>query len=470
MNFKEIFDKATYKTKLDFLFAILEHNEKLRTEFLNYIQKELQETDNQISYEDFKNLINNSQKEYQDQLEVIDLEEPDWDNYTPPHSGYIEEWEALQYMAEQEVENIFDGWKDYLLDLIIEQKIEEGFAELIAIYEACLNSDVNDPYDNLGDPNEYFVDEHKKMIKYFTGRVSQSILHENTMQNSIKLFLQYCKDECPENENYPRYFEPVLLALAEKSGNPETILKQIDNSNIEKKRLPQLVLLLNKLCGNPGNWLKSAEAYYLVDNNVAKKLLQYYLENDIDAFNITANELFEKDKYRWAKFLADKISEASGRQLFKNVFSELTIKDAKIEYYRRIKNILNENEKEQLINTVYNKPFKVEIFEEEKQYDKIKQIVEKNTDSWDFPKLIKPILNVYPDFCFETIQKKALKTIENERGRFIYSVIAEWLNLSKLIRGKETETKEIIMKLYNHKPVLRALRDEFKKAGVIQIT
>ena len=467
MNLKEIFDKATEKTKLDFLFDILENNEKLRTEFLNYIQKKLQEPDNQISYEDFKNLINNAQKEYQDQLEVIDLEEPDWDNYSPPHSGYIEEWEACQYMAEQEVDDVFNEWKDYLLDLIIEQKIEEGFTELIAIYKACLNSNVNDPYDNLGNPNEFFVDEHKKMIAYFTGRISQSILHENTIQNSIKLFLQYCEDEYPKNESYPRYFEPVLLALAEKSGNPETILKQIDNSNIEKKSLPQLVLLLNKLCGNSGDWLKNAKAYYLVDNKVAEKLLGYYLENDIDAFNRTANELFEKDKYRWAIFLADKINEPSDRHLFKNVFSELTIKETKIEYYRKIKNILNKDEKEQLINTVHNNLFKVEIFEEEKQYDKIIRIVENNTDSWNFTKLIKPILNIYPDFCFETIQNKALETIENERGRFVYARIAEWLNLSGLIKGKEIETKEIIMKLYNHKPVLRALRDEFKKAGVV---
>jgi len=467
MNFKEIFDKATDKTKLDFLFTILEHNEKLRTEFLNCIQKKLQETDNQISYEDFKNLINNSQKEYQDQLEVIDLEEPDWDNYIPPHSGYIEEWEAWQYMAEQEVDNVFNEWKDNLLDLIIEQKIEEGFAELIAIYKACLNSDVNDPYDNLGDPNEYFVDEHKKMIKYFTGRVSQSILHENTIQNSIKLFLQYCKDEYPGNENYPRYFEPVLLALAEKSGNPETILKQIENSEVKKKFLPQLVLLLNKLCGNSDDWLKSAETYYLADNKVAEQLLEYYLENDIDAFNRTANELLEKDKYRWAKFLADKISEASDRQLFKNVFSELTIKETKIEYYRKIKNILNEDEKEQLINTVYNKPFKVQIFEEEKQYDKIKRIVEKNTDSWDFTELIKPILEEYPDFCFETIKNKALKTIATQRGRTAYEKIAEWLKLAKLIPAHEDLTRELIMKLYYNKPNLPALKDEFRIAGLV---
>lgn len=467
MSFKEIFDKATDKTKLDFLFAILEHNEKLSTEFLNYIQKKLQETDNQISYEDFKNLINNSQKEYQDQLEVIDLEEPDWDNYIPPHSGYMEEWEAWQYMAEQEVDNVFNEWKDNLLDLIIEQKIEEGFAELIAIYKACLNSDVDDPYDNLGDPNEYFVDEHKKMIKYFTGRVSQSILHENTIQNSIKLFLQYCKDEYPGNENYPRYFEPVLLALAEKSGNPETILNQIENSEVKKKFLPQLVLLLNKLCGNSDDWLKSAEAYYLADNKVAEELLEYYLKNDIDAFNRTANELFEKDKYRWAKFLADKVSEISDRQLFKNVFRELTIKETKIEYYRKIKNILNEDEKEQLINTVYNKPFKVQIFEEEKQYDKIKRIVEKNTDSWDFTELIKPILEEYPDFCFETIKNKALKTIATQRGRTAYEKIAEWLKLAKLIPAHEDLTRELIMKLYYNKPNLPALKDEFRIAGLV---
>ncbi len=468
MNLKELFDKTTDKIKLDFLFDILEHNEKLRTEFLNYIQKELQETDNQISYEDFKNLINNSQKEYQDQLEVIDLEEPDWDNYIPPHSGYIEEWEAWQYMAEQEVEDVFNEWKDNLLDLIIEQKIEEGFAELIAIYEACLNSDVNDPYDNLGDPNEYFVDEHKKMIKYFTGRVSQSILHENTMQNSIKLFLQYCKDEYPGNESYPRYFEPVLLALAEKSGNPETILKQIDNSNFEKKRLPQLVLLLNKLCGNSDNWLKSAKAYYPADKKVAEQLLEYYLENDIDAFNRTANELFENDKYRWAKFLADKISEASDRQLFKNVFRELTIKDAKIEYYRKIKNLLSTSEKQELLEKhIYSKPFIVKILEDEKRYSDIKQLVTDNIDSWDFNKLISPILEEYSDFCFETIKNKALKTIATQRGRAAYERIAEWMKLAKLIPTHEDLTRELIMKLYYNKPNLPALKDEFRIAGLV---
>lgn len=466
MNFKELFYKATDKTKLDFLFAILEHNEKLKDEFTNYVETK-GKSDKTPAYEMFVSIVKKHEQEYRNELEIIDVENPDWDSYTPSHDGYMEEWEQYQEAAEQEIEAIYRFWQNSLIDTIIGQKIETGLAMLIGAYEASLNSEINDTIESLGDPNEFFVEQHKELMKYYTEKIKQAAINEHSIFSSFRLFLEYCGKEYPGNKSYPRYFEPVLLALAEKSGNPETILKQIENSNIEKISLPQLVLLLNKLCGNSDDWLKSAKAYYPADNKVAEELLEYYLENDIDAFNRTANELFEKDKYRWAKFLADKISETSDRQLFKNVFRELTIKDAKIEYYRKIKNILNEDEKEQLINTVYNKPFKVQIFEEEKQYNKIKQIVEKNTDSWDFTELIKPILNVYPDFCFKIIQNKALKTIENERGRNVYARIAEWLNLSKLIKGKETKTKEIIMKLYNHKPVLRALRDEFKQAGVV---
>ena len=466
MNFKEIFDNATDKTKLDFLFAILEHNEKLKDEFTNYVETQ-GKSDKTPVYEMFVSVIEKYEQECREELEIIDVENPDWDSYTPSHSGYIEEWEQYQEATEQEIEAIYRFWQNSLIDTIIGQKIETGLAMLIGAYKASLNSEINDTIESLGDPNEFLVEQHEELMKYYIEKIKQAAINEHSIFSSFRLFLEYCEKEYPGNESYPRYFEPLLLALAEKSGNPETILKQIDNSEVKKKFLPQLILMLNKNAGNANEWLQSAKAYYLSDNKVAEELLEYYLENDIDAFNRTANELFEKDKYRWAKFLADKINEASDRKLFKNVFRELTIKDTKIEYYRKIKNILNEDEKEQLINTVYNKPFKVQIFEEENQYDKIKQIVEKNTDSWDFTELIKPILNVYPDFCFKTIQNKALKTIENERGRNVYARIAEWLNLSKLIKGKETETKEIIMNLYNHKPVLRALRDEFKRAGMV---
>lgn len=466
MNFKEIFDKATDKTKLDFLFTILEHNEELKDEFTNYVETQ-GKSDKTPVYEMFVSVIEKYEQECREELEIIDVENPDWDSYTPSHSGYIEEWEQYQEATEQEIEAIYRFWQNSLINTIIGQKIETGLAMLIGAYKASLNSEINDTIESLGDPNEFLVEQHEELMKYYIEKIKQAAINEHSIFSSFRLFLEYCEKKYPGNESYPRYFEPVLLALAEKSGNPETILNQIDNSEVKKKFLPQLILMLNKNAGNTNEWLQSAKAYYLADNKVAEQLLEYYLENDIDAFNRTANELFEKDKYRWAKFLADKVSEISDRELFKNVFRELTIKNAKIEYYRKIKNILNEDEKKQLINVVYNKPFKVQIFEEEKQYDKIKQIVEKNTDSWDFTELIKPILEEYPDFCFETIKNKALKTIATQRGRTAYEKIAEWLKLAKLIPAHEDLTRELIMKLYYNKPNLPALKDEFRIAGLV---
>lgn len=116
---------------------------------------------------------------------------------------------------------------------------------------------------------------------------------------------------------------------------------------------------------------------------------------------------------------------------------------------------------------IYSKPFIVKILEDENRYSDIKQLVTDNIDSWDFNELISPILEEYPDFCFETIKNKALKTITTQRGRVVYERIAEWIKLAKLIPAYENLTRELIIKLYNNKPSLPALKDEFKIAGLV---
>jgi len=467
MNFKEIFDKATDKTKLDFLFAILEHNEKLKDEFANYVETQ-GESDKTPAYEMFVSIVKKHEQECREELETIDVENPDWDSYTPSHSGYIEEWKQYQEAAEQEIEAIYRFWQNSLIDTIIGQKIETGLAMLIGAYEASLNSEINDTIDSLGDPNEFFVEQHKELMKYYIEKIEQAAINNHSISGSFSLFLEYCEKEYPGNESYPRYFEPVLLALAEKSGNPETILHLLKDSKVENKFLPQLVLLLNKLCGKSDNWLKSAKAYYLSDNKVAEELLKYYLEKDIVVFTMTAKELFYKDKYHWAIFLQDKVNEVVDEKLYKDVFFELTVKDNKIVFYQKIKNLLSTAEKQELLEKhIYSKPFIVKILEDENRYSDIKQLVTDNIDSWDFNKLISPILEEYPDFCFETIKNKALKTITTQRGRVAYERIAEWIKLAKLIPAYENLTRELIIKLYNNKPNLPALKDEFKIAGLV---
>ncbi|NOZ46374.1 MAG: transcription antitermination protein NusB, partial [Chlorobi bacterium] len=199
-----------------------------------------------------------------------------------------------------------------------------------------------------------------------------------------------------------------------------------------------------------------------------KQLLDYYFENDKNQFIITANELFDKNKTLWSKFLQDKIHVEFDKTLFVKVFYQLTIQENKIEHYHKIKNYLTSAEFNKLLNDVnWQKAFVVKILEVEKKYEEIKYLVEQYSDSWELNELIEPILNIYPEFCFNKIKQKAKEELDNGRGRDLYRIIATWLKQALKINGLETQTHELINQLYNHKPNLPALKDEFRMEGLV---
>jgi hypothetical protein len=103
----------------------------------------------------------------------------------------------------------------------------------------------------------------------------------------------------------------------------------------------------------------------------------------------------------------------------------------------------------------------------EKRYESIRKIVEKNSEDWHYIELISPILEIYPEFCFQNIKNKTTITIKNQRGRDVYERVSSWLKLMQKIPGFAIEKRELILQLYNHKPNLPALKDEMRKAGLV---
>ena len=214
--------------------------------------------------------------------------------------------------------------------------------------------------------------------------------------------------------------------------------------------------------------MKSAQQYYLGDKEVAKQLLDYYFENDKNAFVKTANELFNNDNRSWAKFLSDKMDKQLDIELFKKVFFRLTIDEKQIEDYKRIKTLLNPEDFDLLISEInWDMAFIVRIFEEEKKFEEIKQVVMRSKDYWNYEKIISPILNVYPEFCFGNIRTRVKYTLAQKRGRSTYKRIASWLKLANTIKGYQDQVQELVLQLYKHKPNLPALKDEFRNAGLV---
>jgi hypothetical protein len=468
MDFEDIYSKVPDSLKLKFLDAIIAHNNKLREEFVAFARSRNDETSG-LSYNNFLKIIEATQTDYQKRFEAVDLENPDWESYHSRHSGYVEEWEACQEAGEQKIEAIFDKFCADAINKIIEQHPAELTAMLIGLYRATQDAEITDEFETFENVNEYLLSEHTDTMNTLIEKLRLNAISENVIQTVFELFFSYCDSECSGNLDFANYFEHLLIVLAEKSDNAAGLFAVVDQSTIKRKAFPELILLLNKKTGNTTEWLQSARQFYRNSVPVAKQLLEYYFETDKDAFLKTAEELFATDNGLWAEFLQQYVSPELGKDLFVEVFRELTTRLNKIEYYQKIREYLSEDDLTCLVEEMkWNKVFIVKLFDLEKRYDDIKSLVEKHFENGNYIEIITPILTVYPDFCFRHIKNKVITTIQNQRGRHVYEYIASWLKLTEKIPGFENEKCELIQQLYNYKPSLPALKDEMRKTGVVK--
>lgn len=466
MDFNKTYRNSPDSLKMKYLDAIIQNNDQLKNEFLAFVASH----ENQVSkpsYEAFAATIVEVQKAYQSHFESVDLENPDWESYSPPDTSYIEEWEQYQQASEQEFQEYFQKFLSDALDTIIAQKPEALLAMLVGLLEAADSADVPDEVGSFEDVNAFLLMEHSKLTNELAQKLRLAALADNKIRISFELFFQYCKKEYPDHPHFPHPFEPVLLALAEKSENPDQLIEICKQASVKQEVVPELTLLLYKSSGNQKAWLRAAQQMFLNSAAVAKELLQYYFENDQSAFLETANTLFSYKPNSWASFLASYISPELDKHLFAKVFTALTIAEKDIVHYRKVKPFLDEKAYQHILQAVHwDKVFLAKIFTEDKNYANIKALVEKDSDRWNFDKLITPILQIYPAFCFAKIKTMVEITLANERGRNIYVRIAKWLTLSKQIPGHEADAMYLIKTTYNHKPNLPALKDEMRKAGL----
>lgn len=467
MNFNEIYNNTGEQLKLKFLDAITRHNTGLQQEFLNFVD-EGKKVPMGMAYGEFIQLVHNAQKEFITKFESIDLENPDWDIYVPPHGGYVEEWEAYQYASEQEIEEIFGQFESEAIDQILKQQVTELLASLIGMYEATQDAEIEDDIGTFEDVNGYLLDEHSQLITRLCEKIKLSAIQGVRIMNGMELFFEYCRKEYPGNAYFPNHFEYLLMVLAEKAGQPDVILEIINKARISHSFLPELVLMLNKESGNDTAWITNAENFYRKNNEVAKQLLEYYFDTDKIKFVEKARELFDTDKYYWAKFLESCISIEHDQELYIEVFRELAVREENTEYYSKIKKFIDHRAFEKLIAEIGEKSvFAVQLYSAEKQYERIKTIIEQDKFGWHFKEFISPILNIYPEYCFEKIREKAMQKIENERGRHAYEEIVSMMKLAQNIKGYESQTRELITKLYTYNYRLIALKDEFRKGGLV---
>ena len=304
MNFEEIYLKTPENLRLRFLEAKFMQNERLQNEFKAFVQAENNQMSG-LSYASFLDLIRSVQTDYRKYFEAVDLENPDWENYHKPHSGYIEEWEAYQYASEQEFETIFDRFRSDATDRIIRQKADELTGMLIGLYEATQDAEIVDDVGSFEDVNGYLLSEHANTLNELAGKLRLSAVSDHVILAAFDLFFRYCDSEYPGNPHFANHFGQLLITLAEKSSYADRLLSIVDQSSVERQSLAELILVINKKpeikrngCSRPcsftGTTQRLPNSYWFITLKRTKTLFlkqpaNYFLPTSISGPNSWSN-------------------------------------------------------------------------------------------------------------------------------------------------------------------------------------
>lgn len=472
MDFEKLYQSTSDRQKLKYLDEIIRHNAQLQQEFMHFVDKaDSPSVHDEMSFEDFANQIEEVQADYINDFGYVDFENPDWDNYLPSSSGYMPEWEQNREAIEQEFDSLFDSFYDDVLDTILSHNAEELTTKLAGLYKAACNIKIHDEYDLFPELNEFLLERHQSVLIRIIAKLSLSSMPEPRILSAIALFLQYCSKEQDRGTKLLRVFEDYLMALAEKSEKPGQILSSIHESGADLKVLPKLIMLLNQNCGNAEEWLRTAKQHYRENNEVAKRLLQHYHENDTAAYLQLAGELFLKDSHYWAPQLKEHITPENDKRLFVDVYYQLVLEVNSMADYQKLRPHLSSQRFESLMSDLVQKcwdaQFAAKLLAAENRHEVIKNKIEKDSFRWVNPDIVALIVEAYPAFCFNLIKSEVQSTMQHQRNRHGYKRLMPWLKVANTIPGFQTQSRQLISDLYNHKPNLPALKDEMRMAGVV---
>ncbi len=466
----EIMNKATSKQKDEFLQKILRENQEYKEKFFAAI---LLQTELESSI-----IIDPIRDKVIDIIENFDLENYQrFYDYNDNRYGYRDEWETIFDGANEELNKSLD-----FITIKIERNIKNGniidaSKLMFGLYEGI---SLTDCYE-INDPAGIFDGEFKNQVEIFFLEFLKNIIPSffsasKTSQaifRIIDIFFErvtYYTKSTFEDFSYDLFlFRDFLNALIIDQETAKHLFSYLNKMKLLNSSTDTVQLKIYDIFNDSEKWLHTAEKYYKNNTEIAQELLDYYKSSNMDKFIEIGKIVFQKWANDFDEYLYENLNIKYDRDFFKEVMFQYAKKTQSLPLFREIKDNFGEKAAKQFIEKVKQKTlFYINLLNEQGEYKTILQFVKENTDDWHFVKLIKPILNVYPEKCFEIIKNKSDGYLKENVGRKYYVEVAHWLELllkikdSKIKSGINSYLKELLQK-YKMRP---ALKDELKKVGI----
>jgi hypothetical protein len=415
--------------------------------------------------------------EIKTELEKFDLEnyERFYDS-APQHFGYREDWEVLQDGAEAEFYEILDVYKNKIMELFEIHNVLGSFKYLLSLYESVKSVD----FDNLDDPACIYegglydlADIYlSQLLQDFLGVFSAVSFDETVYRQLIDIFFKRLARTAKDEIYWINDFNGILikcLANDKIALYMEKLLRK--NPDLDEEAYCELMLEIYEKTAEKNKWLNTAEKYYQTNPMAAKKLLEHYVNNKDMLLKLARNVAFQFDK-QFIPFLYENLDKEDDPDLYKKILSEHTKEQQSLELYNELRKKYGVDAAMQFINSLENdwktENFYIRLLKEEKAYEKLLSLAQKNSLSGPAVAYLRPIVNIYPGQVFDIISGHTKNYLAENTGRNYYRVAAEWLKLLTQITDKQVKEKSAsfvnqLMEKFKNRP---ALKDELRRVGL----
>ncbi len=469
----ELFQSLSSDEKNQYLWKLLQEDEIIRTDFLEKHYKQLDKIRMSISKKyDIEALIEKIKtdaQEISEGLSQLDLENIDWDRWNPP-GYYVPEYEAAQMVTEEMADEAFEGIIDDIETAIKFNDFTAIVCEVLSAVYGVSIATIHDPYDNLGDPSDYFLDKIDLVLKEHQEKLGGRVFLSFDLENGLELTMRFLQNEHNE-EMILAIMKNVLIAAIRNREFAEIAWKTFQKYEVNLKKYPDLLNQTTRFLADIKIWVDNMESVFLHEYKTSEVLMAHYYQADRETFENKARPFFNRFRAQSADFLADKVTKASN--LYTDILKTKTAERECLVSFAELKGYLSPSEIITFIESLTCKAFKIRLWNKEKMYDHIEATINESLDIdvshsyFSFRESIQYLYDAKPESALLLTEKKIDGLMKHNRKRNTYNYIANLLQQSMNIPGKSNQLQQLIKKLYNHKPNLPALRDELRQAGLI---
>lgn len=460
------------QVKLKFFNALLEANPEIRGQYEGYVSAQDENKSEIISEKEALNSIQKFANYFREEFEQIDLDEPDWENYIPRHSGYIEEYDAIAHMAEETINDVFETMDFEIRALLRNGEILTALIKLTALYDVCLQPNIKDTYEAFPEPTDYLINKWSESLKIIILQLRTHVLANSWIEWYLNVLFTHYNEHHLNNDQYLTSFEPLLLELVNSELLAVKAEQVLSKFQIEKKHLARLVSKLAQLKNDWDEWTKEAEQLMDYRAEVAIDLLNHYIGKSEDDFIRIANELWTKNlhKSQTADLYFKHLDPQKAPELYKGVVKYLNQYDPTKEYYSILQGLFTENEKDEFLEkNKYRGEFYAMILHMEGRHEQLLDHMRKEKYLIDFSKMIPYLYESHPIESLKLIKEYILDRLSNRKyRRREYPKIVELLQSTHMIKGHDQKINELIRIIYNYQPTLPALRSRMEMEGLVR--